>query len=44
MLWFENGIDPRLNLTAQVAILRPFQLGTLFEFRRLLAHGNEEDG
>ena len=44
MLWNENAIDSRLNLSTQVAILRPLQLGSLFGFRRLLAHGNEEDG
>lgn len=44
MLRIENRIDSRLNPGHQVVILRPFQIGTLFEFRRLMAHGNEEDG
>ena len=44
MLRIENASDSRLNMGHQAAILRPFQIGTLFEFRRLLAHGNEEDG
>ena len=44
MLRIENESDSRLNMGHQAAILRPFQIGTLFEFRRLLAHGNEEDG